>query len=46
MGERSSVAWCALHELLGYDDTINCDGWWTEWGRRVGAPIETGEGDD
>jgi thiosulfate/3-mercaptopyruvate sulfurtransferase len=42
IGERSSVAWFALHELLGYDDAINYDGSWTEWGNLVGAPIETG----
>src|SRR6056297_2801814 len=46
IGERSSVAWFALHELLGYDDTINYDGSWTEWGNLVGAPIEKGEADD
>ena len=45
IGERSSVAWFALHELLGYEDTINYDGSWTEWGNLVGAPIEKGEGD-
>jgi len=45
IGERSSVAWFALHELLGYDDTINYDGSWTEWGNLVGAPIETGSGE-
>jgi len=45
IGERSSVAWFALHELLGYDDAINYDGSWTEWGNLVGAPIETGEAD-
>jgi thiosulfate/3-mercaptopyruvate sulfurtransferase len=43
IGERSSVAWFALHELLGYDDAINYDGSWTEWGNLVGAPIEKGE---
>ncbi|MFA1609717.1 sulfurtransferase [Halobellus rubicundus] len=43
IGERSSVAWFALHELLGYEDTINYDGSWTEWGNLVGAPIETGD---
>ncbi|MCL9817109.1 sulfurtransferase [Natronocalculus amylovorans] len=42
IGERSSVAWFALHELLGYEDTINYDGSWTEWGNLVGAPIEKG----
>jgi thiosulfate/3-mercaptopyruvate sulfurtransferase len=46
IGERSSVAWFALHELLGYEDTINYDGSWTEWGNLVGAPIETGEAKD
>jgi thiosulfate/3-mercaptopyruvate sulfurtransferase len=46
IGERSSVAWFALHELLGYEDTINYDGSWTEWGNLVGAPIETGTADD
>jgi thiosulfate/3-mercaptopyruvate sulfurtransferase len=45
IGERSSVAWFALHELLGYEDTINYDGSWTEWGNLVGAPIETGSAD-
>ncbi|MFW6437181.1 MAG: sulfurtransferase, partial [Halococcoides sp.] len=38
IGERSSVAWFALHELLGYD-AVNYDGSWTEWGNLVGAPI-------
>ena len=46
IGERSSVAWFALHELLGYEDTVNYDGSWTEWGNLVGAPIETGDADD
>ncbi|MGZ0747093.1 MULTISPECIES: sulfurtransferase [unclassified Haloparvum] len=43
IGERSSVAWFALHELLGYDDTVNYDGSWTEWGNLVDAPIATGD---
>jgi len=45
IGERSSIAWFALHELLGYENTTNYDGSWTEWGNLVGAPIETGSGD-
>ncbi len=43
IGERSSVAWFALHELLGYEDAVNYDGSWTEWGNLVSAPIEKGE---
>ena len=43
IGERSSVAWFALHELLGYDDAINYDGSWTEWGNLIRSPIEKGE---
>jgi len=32
VGERSSIEWFLLHELLGYDDVRNYDGSWTEWG--------------
>ena len=46
IGERSSVAWFALHELVGADQTVNYDGSWTEWGNLVGAPIEKGEAGD
>ncbi|WP_247003648.1 sulfurtransferase [Halosolutus gelatinilyticus] len=45
IGERSSVAWFALHELLGYEDAVNYDGSWTEWGNLVDAPIEQGSGE-
>ena len=43
IGERSSIAWFALHELLGEDQTVNYDGSWTEWGNLVDAPVETGD---
>lgn len=42
VGERSSIEWFALHDLLGFDDVRNYDGSWTEWGNLVRAPIETG----
>src|SRR6184192_2792908 len=32
IGERSSIAWFAIHELLGYEDVKNYDGSWTEYG--------------
>ena len=43
IGERSSLTWFSLHELLGYDSVLNYDGSWTEWGSMVRSPIETGE---
>ncbi|HXR77521.1 MAG TPA: sulfurtransferase [Bryobacteraceae bacterium] len=43
IGERSSHTWFALKYLLGYDNTINYDGSWTEWGNLVGVPVEKGQ---
>ncbi|RBI60682.1 sulfurtransferase [halophilic archaeon] len=43
VGERSSIEWFVLHDLLGFDDVRNYDGSWTEWGNLVRAPIETGD---
>ena len=43
VGERSAIAWFALHELLGYEDVHNYDGSWTEWGNLIRAPIAKGE---
>jgi thiosulfate/3-mercaptopyruvate sulfurtransferase len=45
VGERSSMEWFVLHELLGFEDVQNYDGSWTEWGNLVRSPIETGEAD-
>jgi thiosulfate/3-mercaptopyruvate sulfurtransferase len=42
IGERSSHSWFALKYLLGYDNVVNYDGSWTEWGNLVGAPVERG----
>jgi thiosulfate/3-mercaptopyruvate sulfurtransferase len=40
IGERSSLSWFVLHELLGFNRVRNYDGSWTEWGSMVGVPIE------
>ncbi len=42
IGERSSLTWFVLSEILGYSSVRNYDGAWTEWGNLVGAPIATG----
>ncbi|WP_040164338.1 sulfurtransferase [Microbacterium gorillae] len=42
IGERSSHTWFALTYLLGFENTRNYDGSWTEWGNLVGVPIATG----
>jgi thiosulfate/3-mercaptopyruvate sulfurtransferase len=44
IGERSSHTWFVLKYLLGVNNVKNYDGSWTEWGNLVGAPIETGAG--
>src|SRR5207249_258903 len=40
VGVRSSHTWFVLTYLLGLDNVRNYDGSWTEWGNKVGAPIE------
>jgi len=40
IGERSSHTWFVLTYLLGLVNVRNYDGSWTEWGNKVGAPIE------
>ena len=42
IGERSSHTWFVLKYLLGYQNVVNYDGSWTEWGNLVGAPVEKG----
>ena len=42
IGERSSHTWFVLKYLLGFENTTNYDGSWTEWGNLVGAPVEKG----
>lgn len=42
IGERSSHTWFVLKYLLGFNNVINYDGSWTEWGNLVGAPVEKG----
>lgn len=42
IGERSSLTWFVLKELLGYEKVRNYDGSWTEWGNLVRAPVERG----
>jgi thiosulfate/3-mercaptopyruvate sulfurtransferase len=42
IGERSSVAWFALTQLLGFESVRNYDGSWVEWGNMIGTPIERG----
>jgi thiosulfate/3-mercaptopyruvate sulfurtransferase len=40
IGERSSHTWFVLKYLLGYQNVVNYDGSWTEWGNLVGAAVE------
>jgi thiosulfate/3-mercaptopyruvate sulfurtransferase len=40
IGERSSLTWFVLQELLGKPNVKNYDGSWTEYGSLVGVPVE------
>ncbi|MEO5661832.1 MAG: sulfurtransferase [Nocardioides sp.] len=43
IGERSSLTWFVLSELLGRKNVKNYDGSWTEYGSLVGVPIAIGD---
>jgi thiosulfate/3-mercaptopyruvate sulfurtransferase len=43
IGERSSLTWFVLSEILGYN-VKNYDGSWTEYGNTVGVPIVNNAG--
>jgi thiosulfate/3-mercaptopyruvate sulfurtransferase len=43
IGERSSLTWFVLHELLGHQNVKNYDGSWTEYGSLVGVPVALGD---
>jgi thiosulfate/3-mercaptopyruvate sulfurtransferase len=43
IGERSSLTWFVLHELLGHENVKNYDGSWTEYGSLVGVPVALGD---
>ncbi len=43
IGERSSLTWFVLSELLERDNVKNYDGSWTEYGSLVGVPIALGD---
>ncbi|MCW2806605.1 MAG: thiosulfate sulfurtransferase [Marmoricola sp.] len=43
IGERSSLTWFVLQELLGHESVKNYDGSWTEYGSLVGVPIALGD---
>ena len=43
IGERSSLTWFVLQELLGKKNVKNYDGSWTEYGSLVGVPIALGD---
>lgn len=42
IGNRASVAWFVLSELLGRRDVRVYDGSWAEWGHMTATPIEMG----
>ncbi len=43
IGERSSLTWFVLQEILGKKNVKNYDGSWTEYGSLVGVPVVLGD---
>lgn len=43
IGERSSLTWFVLKQLLGHRNVKNYDGSWTEYGSLVGVPVALGD---
>ncbi len=43
IGERASLSWFVLHELLGYPMVMNYDRSMAQWSRMANAPIVQGE---
>lgn len=43
IGERSSLTWFVLTEILGRKNVKNYDGSWTEYGSLVGVPVALGD---
>ncbi|MHA2788187.1 sulfurtransferase [Corynebacterium sp. S7] len=43
IGDRSSHSWFVLKYLLGFEDVLNYDGSWVEWGNMVRMPIAQGD---
>lgn len=43
LGNRSALIWFVLKYLLGYEEVLNYDGSWLEWGNIIRSPIITGE---
>ncbi|MDO4908618.1 MAG: sulfurtransferase [Corynebacterium sp.] len=39
LGNRSALAWFVLKYLLGYEEVLNYDGSWLEWGNMIRTPI-------
>ena len=44
IGERSAHTWFVLNQVLGYDQVLQYDGSWTEYGNAVGVPINNPAG--